>query len=65
MLVRDTTAEVYDFSLLEIDHSILNDFYWSESYWNAKKAIPVYAPEPQGNDVDINMIVDSDHAADK
>ena len=65
MLLRDKTAEVYDFSLLEIGHSILNDFYWSESYRDAMEAIPVHAPKPQRNEVDINMFVDIDHAWDK
>ena len=62
MLLRDTTPEVYNFSHLEIHHSVFNDCDWSESYRDAMEAIPVHAPEPQRNEVDINMFVDIDHA---
>ena len=32
---------------------------------DAKEAIPMNAPEPQGKEVDICMFVDNDHARDK
>jgi hypothetical protein len=38
---------------------------WHDFYRDAKEAIPPNAPEPRGKDVDLRMMVDSDHAGDK
>ena len=37
----------------EIDHSVFKECEWSEFYRDAKKAIPMNAPEPQGKEVDM------------
>ena len=56
---------MYDPSYPEIDHSVFKEHDWSEFYRDAKEAIPMNAPEPQGKEVDIHMSVDSNHAGDK
>ncbi len=38
---------------------------WWEFYGKVAKAIPTDVPEPLGKDVDLRMMVDSDHAGDK
>ena len=49
----------------EIDHNGFKKFDWSEFYHDAKEAIPVNSPEPQGKEVNTCMFVDSDYAGDK
>ena len=56
---------VYNFSYLEIDCSVIKKCDCPEFYEDAKEAIPMNAPEPQGKKVDICMFVDSDHGGDK
>ena len=56
---------VYDPLYPVIDHINLKECDWSEFYRDAKEAIPMNAPVPQGKEVDICMFVDSDHAGDK
>ena len=49
-----------------IDHSSFNDGAdWREFYGPVTEAIPPNAPLPRGKEVDIRMMVDSDHAGDK
>ena len=40
-------------------------FGWEEFYGDVMEAIPLNSPEPLGNEVDIRMYVDSDHAGDQ
>ena len=62
---RYNSRLVCDPSYWDIDHSIFKECDWSEFYRNAKEAIPVNATEPQGKEVDILMLVDSNHARDR
>lgn len=49
-----------------IDTSIFNrGADWAEFYGDVEEAIPPNAPKPLGREVDIRMMVDSDHAGDK
>ena len=49
-----------------IDISIFNHGGdWTEFYGEVEEAIPPNAPKPLGREVDIRMMVDSDHAGDK
>mgnify|MGYP000061512350 CR=1 FL=1 len=41
------------------------DAEWKEFYGDVTEAIPTNAPEPHGKEVDVRMMVDSDHAGDK
>ena len=38
---------------------------WHDFYCELLEAIPPNAPEPQGQDVDIHVLVDSNHTGDK
>jgi hypothetical protein len=38
---------------------------WTEFYGNAKELMPDDMPPPLGKDVDLRMMVDSDHAGDR
>ena len=50
----------------DIDHSTFNDGAdWKEFYGDVTEALPPNAPLPRGKEVDIRMMVDSDHAGDK
>ena len=42
-----------------------NGAEWKTLYGDVAEAIPLNAPEPRGNSVDLRMWVDSDHAGDK
>jgi len=49
-----------------IDRASFNDgAEWKEFYGDVTEAIPPNAPKPRGKDVDLRMMVDSDHAGDK
>lgn len=52
---------VFDPSYPEIDQSTFKECNWKSFYGDA---IPPNAPPPRGNDVDIRLFVDSDHAND-
>ena len=63
ILVRSKTS---GWSLiLCIQNSVFKQCDWSEFYRDAKEIIPMNAPEPQGKEVDICMLMDSGHAGDK
>ena len=49
----------------DIDQSSFHKYDWNEFYGDVTEALPPDAPEPLGKDVDIRMMVDSDHAGDK
>ena len=62
---RYNSRLLYHPSYPEIDHSVFRECDWSEFYRDAKEAIPMNAPEPQGKEVDICMFVVSSYAGDK
>ena len=53
------------YAYTNIYHSVLNECDRTEFYWDAKDAIPMNAPEPQGKEVDIHMFINNDHAVDQ
>jgi hypothetical protein len=56
---------VFDPTYPDIDQSSFHKCDWKEFYGDAIEALPHDAPKPLGKDVDIRMMVDSDHAGDK
>jgi hypothetical protein len=56
---------VFDPSYPDIDHSSFHQCDWKEFYGDVTEALPHDAPQPLGKDVDIRMMVDSNHASDK
>jgi hypothetical protein len=56
---------VFDPTYPDIDQSNFKTCDWKEFYGDVTEALPLDAPQPLGKDVDIRMMVDSDHAGDK
>jgi hypothetical protein len=38
---------------------------WKSMYGDVKEMIPSYAPVPRGNDINLRLFVDSDHAGEQ
>ncbi len=49
----------------DIDQTAFPSFEWTKFYGNVEEAIPPDMPPPLGKDVDLRMMVDSDHAGEK
>jgi hypothetical protein len=49
----------------DIDQTAFPSYDWTEFYSKVEEAIPPNMPSPLGKDVDIRMMVDSDHAGYK
>jgi hypothetical protein len=49
----------------DIDQSSFHKYDWKEFYGDVTEALPLDTPEPLGKDIDIRMMVNSDHAGDK
>ena len=56
---------VFDPTYPEIDWNNFMEHDWKHFYGDVTEAIPPDAPEPRGKEVEIRMLVDSDHAGDK
>ena len=56
---------VFDPTYPDIYHHAFNRQDWVHFYGDVKEAIPANAPEPRGKDIDLRLMVDSDHAGDK
>jgi hypothetical protein len=56
---------VFDPTYPDIDQYSFHKCDWNEFYGDVTEALLPDAPEPLGKDVDIRMMVDSDHAGDK
>ncbi len=56
---------IFDPSYPDIGMTSFKECDWREFYGKVAKAIPVDALEPLGKDVDLRMLVDSDHAGNK
>ena len=53
------------FTYSEVSWDAFKHCDWKEFYGDVKEALPHDAPEPLGKDVDLRLMVDSDHAGDK
>ena len=53
---------VFDPTYPDIDKGDFPMFDWTEFYDDAKVAMPANIPKPLGKDIDLRMLVDSDHA---
>jgi hypothetical protein len=60
---HDRSKLVMDDSYVRIDDEL--DFDWSEFYPEAREDIPTSIPEPRGNEVQMTVFVNADHAGDK
>ncbi len=56
---------VFDPTYPDINQSSFHKCDWKEFYGDVAEALPLDTPTPLGKDVNIRMMVDSDHAGDK
>jgi len=56
---------VLDASKPTVDERFFTNMDWQDFYPEAKEALPLNAPEPQGNDVLLSCFVDANHAGNK
>jgi hypothetical protein len=56
---------IFDPTYPDIDLTAFPSFDWTEFYGNVEEAIPPDMPPPLGKDVDLRMMVDSDHVGEK
>jgi hypothetical protein len=56
---------MFDPTYPDIDQTAFPSFEWMGFYGNVEEAIPPDMPLPLGKDVDLRMMVDSDHAGEK
>jgi hypothetical protein len=56
---------IFDPTYSDIDQTAFPSFEWTVFYCNVEEAIPPNMPPPLGKDVDLCMMVDSDHAGEK
>ncbi len=56
---------IFDPTYPDINQTAFPSYDWTEFYGNVEEAIPPDMPSPLGKDIDLCMMVDSDHAGDK
>ena len=63
--LKHTTRLVFDPTYPDINLDSFPTYDWTEFYGDVTEAIPTDMPKPLGKEVDLRMMVDSDHAGDK
>jgi hypothetical protein len=63
--LKHNSRLIFDPTYPTIDMNQFPTYDWTEFYGDASEAIPPDMPTPLGKDVDLRMMVDSDHAGDK
>jgi hypothetical protein len=56
---------VFNPNYISWDQASFTEYDWKEFYLDAKESVPLNAPEPRGNPVQINAFVDADHAGNQ
>jgi hypothetical protein len=63
--LKHNSRLIFDPTYPDIDLTAFPSFDWMEFYGDLEEAIPPNMPLPLGKDVDLCMMVDSDHAGEK
>ncbi len=63
--LKHNSQLIFDPTYPDIDLTAFPSFDWAEFYGNVEEAIPPGMPPPLGKDVELHMMVDSDHAGEK
>jgi hypothetical protein len=63
--LKHNSRLIFDPAYPDIDQTAFLSFEWTEFYGNMEEAIPPGMPPPLGKDVDLHLMVDSDHAGEK
>jgi hypothetical protein len=64
-LLKYNSQLIFDPTYPLIDDSTFQHHDWEEFYGDVQEAIPTNAPPPLGKEVDLRMMIDSNHAGDK
>jgi hypothetical protein len=59
--LKQKSRLIFDPTYPDIDQNSFPSFEWTEFYGNVEEAIPPDMPPPLGKDVDLHMMVGSDH----
>jgi hypothetical protein len=63
--LKHNSPLIFDPTYPDINQTAFPSYDWTEFYGNMDKALPPDMPSPLGKDIDLRMMVDSDHAGDK
>ncbi len=63
--LKHNSRLIFDPTYPDIDQTAFPFFEWTKFYGNVEEAIPPNMPPPLGKDVDLCMMVDSDHVGEK
>jgi hypothetical protein len=63
--LKHNSRLIFDPTYPDIDLTAFPSFDWTEFYGDVEEAIPPDMPPPLGKDVDLRMMVDSNHAGEK
>jgi hypothetical protein len=63
--LKHNSPLIFDLTYPDIDQTAFPSFEWSEFPGNVEEAIPPDMSPPLGKDIDLRMMVDSDHAGEK
>ncbi len=63
--LKHNSQLIFDPTYPDIDQTAFPSFKWTEFYGNVEEAIPPDLPPPLGKDIELHMMVDSDHAGEK
>jgi hypothetical protein len=63
--LKHNSRLIFDPTYPDIDQTAFPSIEWMEFYGNVEEAIPLDMPPPLGKNVDLCMMVDSDHAGEK
>jgi hypothetical protein len=63
--LKHNSQLIFDPTYPDIDQTAFPTFEWMDFYGNMEEAIPPGMPPPLDKDVDLCMMVDSDHAGEK
>jgi hypothetical protein len=63
--LKHNSRLIFDPTYPDIDQTAFPSFEWMEFYGDMEKAVPPDKPTPLDKDVDLCMMVDSDHMGEK
>jgi hypothetical protein len=63
--LKHNSGLIFNPTYPDIDQTAFPSFEWTEFYGDVEEAIPPNMPPPLGKDVDLRMMVDSNHAGEK
>ncbi len=63
--LKHNSRLIFDLTYPDIDQTAFTSFEWMELYGDVEEAIPPGMSPPLGKDIDLHMMVDSDHAVEK